>query len=245
MRYRNGSAAAATGGARMGTRDDVNAEIAETLSRFHLLDVMNELDRDAALRQAARCSRSRSPLRPSRACCCSTSPRPACPKASATISSPPSPPCRATSPVLLIEHDMDLVFSFADRISVLVNGAMLVEGPPGRGGARSAGQGRSISARPPMPDLLRHQWPARRLRRGGGAARHVADASARARCWRCSGRNGTGKTTLINLDRRHHPPLWRHRQRSGRLDITADAAGPAGAVRASAGCRRSAISSAR
>ena len=33
--------------------------------------------------------------------------------------------------VLLIEHDMDLVFSFADRISVLVNGAMLVEGAPG------------------------------------------------------------------------------------------------------------------
>ena len=26
---------------------------------------------------------------------------------------------------------MDLVFSFADRISVLVNGAMLVEGAPG------------------------------------------------------------------------------------------------------------------
>lgn len=32
--------------------------------------------------------------------------------------------------VLLIEHDMDLVFSFADRISVLVNGAMFVEGLP-------------------------------------------------------------------------------------------------------------------
>jgi len=32
--------------------------------------------------------------------------------------------------VLLIEHDMDLVFSFADRISVLVAGALLVEGPP-------------------------------------------------------------------------------------------------------------------
>ena len=32
--------------------------------------------------------------------------------------------------VLLIEHDMDLVFSFADRISVLVNGALFVEGPP-------------------------------------------------------------------------------------------------------------------
>jgi branched-chain amino acid transport system ATP-binding protein len=30
--------------------------------------------------------------------------------------------------VLLIEHDMDLVFSFADRISVLVNGALFTEG---------------------------------------------------------------------------------------------------------------------
>jgi branched-chain amino acid transport system ATP-binding protein len=32
--------------------------------------------------------------------------------------------------VLLIEHDMDLVFSFARRISVLVDGALLVEGEP-------------------------------------------------------------------------------------------------------------------
>jgi ABC-type branched-subunit amino acid transport system ATPase component len=32
--------------------------------------------------------------------------------------------------VLLIEHDMDLVFSFADRISVLVNGGLFIEGPP-------------------------------------------------------------------------------------------------------------------
>ena len=32
--------------------------------------------------------------------------------------------------VLLIEHDMDIVFTFADRISVLVNGALFVEGAP-------------------------------------------------------------------------------------------------------------------
>ena len=32
--------------------------------------------------------------------------------------------------VLLIEHDMDLVFSFADRISVLVSGALLCDGTP-------------------------------------------------------------------------------------------------------------------
>jgi branched-chain amino acid transport system ATP-binding protein len=30
--------------------------------------------------------------------------------------------------VLLIEHDMDVVFSFADRVSVLVNGSVLTEG---------------------------------------------------------------------------------------------------------------------
>lgn len=32
--------------------------------------------------------------------------------------------------VLLIEHDMDLVFSFADRMTVLVNGGVLTEGTP-------------------------------------------------------------------------------------------------------------------
>ena len=32
--------------------------------------------------------------------------------------------------VVLIEHDMDLVFSFASWITVLVNGAMLTEGTP-------------------------------------------------------------------------------------------------------------------
>jgi branched-chain amino acid transport system ATP-binding protein len=32
--------------------------------------------------------------------------------------------------VVLIEHDMDLVFSFATRITVLVNGTVLTEGTP-------------------------------------------------------------------------------------------------------------------
>jgi ABC-type branched-subunit amino acid transport system ATPase component len=35
-----------------------------------------------------------------------------------------------TVAVLLIEHDMDLVFRFARRITVLVAGSILVEGPP-------------------------------------------------------------------------------------------------------------------
>ena len=32
--------------------------------------------------------------------------------------------------VLFIEHDMDLVFSFSDRVSVLVNGGLYTEGSP-------------------------------------------------------------------------------------------------------------------
>jgi len=32
--------------------------------------------------------------------------------------------------VLFIEHDMDLVFSFSDRVSVMVNGALFAEGAP-------------------------------------------------------------------------------------------------------------------
>jgi len=39
--------------------------------------------------------------------------------------------------VLLIEHDMDLVFRFAERISVLVDGALLTEGTPGEVAADS------------------------------------------------------------------------------------------------------------
>ena len=32
--------------------------------------------------------------------------------------------------ILLIEHDMDLVFNFANKMTVLVNGALLTEGTP-------------------------------------------------------------------------------------------------------------------
>lgn len=35
-----------------------------------------------------------------------------------------------TVTIVLIEHDMDLVFRFADKISVLVSGAVLTEATP-------------------------------------------------------------------------------------------------------------------
>ncbi|MEM1078629.1 MAG: ABC transporter ATP-binding protein [Pseudomonadota bacterium] len=37
---------------------------------------------------------------------------------------------RAEAPILLVEHDMDAVFALADRISVLVAGAVIASGPP-------------------------------------------------------------------------------------------------------------------
>jgi branched-chain amino acid transport system ATP-binding protein len=115
---------------QMGTRDDVNAEIAENLARFRLLDVMNEptatlpYGKQRLLEIAlAIAARPRVLLLDEPAAGVPESERHDILAAVAAL------PRDVT--VLLIEHDMDLVFSFADRISVLVNGALLVEGPPG------------------------------------------------------------------------------------------------------------------
>jgi ABC-type branched-subunit amino acid transport system ATPase component len=114
---------------RMGTRTDVNDEIAENLTRFHLLDVMNEptatlpYGKQRLLEIAvALATKPRVLLLDEPAAGVPESER------HDILSAVASLPRDVT--VLLIEHDMDLVFSFADRISVLVAGAMLVEGPP-------------------------------------------------------------------------------------------------------------------
>jgi ABC-type branched-subunit amino acid transport system ATPase component len=114
---------------RMGTRTDVNDEIAENLERFHLLDVMNEptatlpYGKQRLLEIAvALATKPRVLLLDEPAAGVPESER------HDILSAVASLPREVT--VLLIEHDMDLVFSFADRISVLVAGAMLVEGPP-------------------------------------------------------------------------------------------------------------------
>jgi ABC-type branched-subunit amino acid transport system ATPase component len=113
----------------MGTRDDVNAEIAENLKRFRLTDVMNEVTatlpygKQRLLEIAvAIATKPRVLLLDEPAAGVPESERHDILAAVASL------PRDVT--VLLIEHDMDLVFSFADRISVLVNGAMLVEGAP-------------------------------------------------------------------------------------------------------------------
>jgi ABC-type branched-subunit amino acid transport system ATPase component len=113
----------------MGTRDDVNGEIAENLARFGLLEVMNEptatlpYGKQRLLEIAvAIAARPRVLLLDEPAAGVPESERHDILAAVGLL------PRDVT--VLLIEHDMDLVFSFADRISVLVNGALLVEGAP-------------------------------------------------------------------------------------------------------------------
>jgi branched-chain amino acid transport system ATP-binding protein len=114
---------------RMGTREEVNAEIADNLSRFHLLDVMNEATatlpygKQRLLEIAVAIAAKPRVL-------LLDEPAAGVPETErhdilAAVSALP----REVT-VVLIEHDMDLVFSFADRISVLVNGALLVEGKP-------------------------------------------------------------------------------------------------------------------
>ena len=114
---------------RMGSRTDVNDEIADILARFRLDDVMNEptatlpYGKQRLLEIAvAIATKPRVLLLDEPAAGVPESERHDILSAVADL------PRDVT--VLLIEHDMDLVFSFADRISVLVAGAMLVEGPP-------------------------------------------------------------------------------------------------------------------
>src|ERR1700727_1756886 len=113
----------------VGSRSEVTEEIAEIIERFPLTDIMHQ--RTAVLPYG-----KQRLLEIALAFACRPQvllldePAAGVPDAErqellATIGELP-----ADVTVLLIEHDMDLVFSFADRISVLVNGGLFVEGKP-------------------------------------------------------------------------------------------------------------------
>jgi branched-chain amino acid transport system ATP-binding protein len=113
----------------VGSRSEVTEEIAEIIERFRLTDIMHQ--RTAVLPYG-----KQRLLEIALAFACRPQvllldePAAGVPDAErqellATIGELP-----ADVTVLLIEHDMDLVFSFADRISVLVNGGLLLDGTP-------------------------------------------------------------------------------------------------------------------
>jgi ABC-type branched-subunit amino acid transport system ATPase component len=114
---------------RVGSRPDIVSEIVTLLERFGLVDMMNE--RTAILPYG-----KQRLLEIALAVACRPrvllldEPAAGVPEAErhellATIAGLPH-----DVTVLLIEHDMDLVFSFADRISVFVNGTLFMEGAP-------------------------------------------------------------------------------------------------------------------
>ena len=69
-------------------------------------------------------------LATARRCCCSTSRRPACPRSNRSASCDVLDTLPKEIAILIIEHDMELVFRFAQRITVLVQGEVLTEGTP-------------------------------------------------------------------------------------------------------------------
>ena len=144
--------------------------------------------------------------------------------------------------VLLIEHDMDLVFPSPTGSRCWSTARCSPKARRRRSRAIRA-SGRSISARAIMAELLALEQSARRLRRGGRAARASRSRCAEGEALALLGRNGIGKTTLINTI------VGVTRYRGGAIalggeDITRLRADQR-ARPASAGCRRSATSSAR
>jgi branched-chain amino acid transport system ATP-binding protein len=113
----------------LGQRKDVSERCAQLLEQFHLTEVMNQVTRELAYGK-------RRLLEIAIALACEPrvllldEPVAGVPAGEReellqTVAALP-----ADVSVLLIEHDMDLVFSFAKRMTVLVNGTVLTEGDP-------------------------------------------------------------------------------------------------------------------
>ena len=113
----------------LGQRKDVTERCEQLLAQFHLTEVMNQVTRELAYGK-------RRLLEIAIALACEPrvllldEPVAGVPAGEReellqTVAALP-----ADVSVLLIEHDMDLVFSFAKRMTVLVNGTVLTEGDP-------------------------------------------------------------------------------------------------------------------
>ena len=139
--------------------------------------------------------------------------------------------CRARSTLLIIEHDMDVVFTLADRITVLHYGEVLAEGTADE-----------VRADPRVYEVYLGAGVERDARRRGihtyygdshvlhGVSLRVAAGEAVA----LLGRNGAGKTTLIRSIIGFTPPRDGPRRVEGERD-RALASPPHRAARAGAG----------
>ena len=190
----------------------------------------------APVRQAA-AARDRAGARDaSRACCSSTSPPPASRRARAGSCSRPSSCLPPEMTIVLIEHDMSLVFRFAQRITVLAAGAWSPKVRPPRS-PRTRACASSISETSTMSESAAPRGGHGGIRRRRRARGH----HARARRGRQPGGPGTQRRrqddALAHDDgihpaaRRQPASLRRRHQRGCRRT--------GGRAPASAGCRRS------
>ena len=170
---------------RMGTRTDVNAEIAENLERFHLLDVMNEptatlpYGKQRLLEIAvAIATKPRVLLLDEPAAGVPEGERHDILAAVAAL------PRDVT--VLLIEHDMDLVFSFRRPHFGAGRRRAAGGGTARRSGARSAGQG-GLSRRGRRCLIFSASSPCAPVTAKRWCCRNCRSVWPRARCWRCWG----------------------------------------------------------
>ena len=101
---------------------------------------------------------------------------------------------------------MDVVFDIAEEISVLHFGAVLGDGGHAEAVSTAANACRKSTWGPSDHGDRRSPGHPHLLRRRLRAARAVAGSSNRARFWGLLGRNGVGKTTLVNSIVGFNPP---------------------------------------
>ena len=96
--------------------------------------------------------------------------------------------------VLLVEHDMEVVFRLAHKITVLHRGAVIADGRPETVRADAGGAGR-LSRR--VSTDAAHRGPATRIMAPAMCCRASIWRCRKGASLRCLGRNGVGKTTTL------------------------------------------------